>query len=298
MPPPQVVTRLVQIIHEEFGRRVALVAASDDGDELHLLSTYRTAYHFVQAALDAGHELRDALSSDLSGIVLPYEDVYALRTGWSFLPSFDHPAEVTGCLVSGVANAHTSRDGRPPVPPFFVKGNGQHLRAHGEALTIPAYALSGADEAEIVGVYMIGRDGSPHRVGLTQGNEFADPALFAADSRLYANSKLHTCSIGPELVLEASFEDIAGVVRVERGDDVLWSKEIVTGERHTQFSLSELEASLFQPEAHRVPGQCHVHYLGGSVSSYGDGVRLENGDVVSVSFDGLGRPLRNGIERR
>ncbi len=152
----------VQIIHPEYGRRVALV----NGDELHLLSTYRTAYDFAMAAIETGQKLRELLSTDLSGIVLDYREVYALRSGWRFLPSFDHPQHTACCLVSGCANAHGVTNATPPAaPPWFTKGNGMHLRAHGEPLTIPAFALSGAEEAELAAIYLIGPDGVPRRVG-------------------------------------------------------------------------------------------------------------------------------------
>jgi len=287
-------TRLVQIIHPEYGRRIALVA----GDELHLLSTYRTAYHFATAAIEMATPLRELLSTGLSGIVLDYNEVHALRSGWTFLPSFDHPQDLARCLVSGCANGHTgTREGRPAAPPWFYKGNGAHLRTHGEALTIPSFAMSGAEEAELVGVWIIGPDGTPVRIGLTPGNEFADPALATADPRLLSHAKLRTCSIGPELVLDAEFSDVSGLVRVERGGKRIWSREVLTGERHTQFTLAEIEEHHFKYIAHRVPGDVHIHYLGGSVSSYGDGIRLEQGDHVVVEWDGFGRPLRNLIER-
>ena len=188
-----------------------------NGDELHLLSTYRTAYAFAMAAIETGQKLRELLSTDLSGIVLDYREVYALRSGWRFLPSFDHPDHTACCLVSGCANAHGRR-----LPlllrrrPWFTKGNGMHLRAHGEPLTIPAFAQGGAEEAELAAVYLIGPDGIPRRVGLTPGNEFADPAMAAQDARLLSRAKLRTCAIGPELALDAEFQDVAGSVAVER----------------------------------------------------------------------------------
>ncbi|MEO8096102.1 MAG: GguC protein [Acidobacteriota bacterium] len=287
-------TRLVQIVHNEYGRRVALV----NGGELHLLSTYRTAYAFAAAALDMGAPLRDILSSDLSGIVLDYEEVYNLRSGWSFLPSFDHPSDLTRCFVSGCANGQASSSGaRPAFPPWFSKGNGASLRAHGEALSIPGFALSGAEEAELAGVWIVAPNGTPIRVGLTTGNEFADPAMAAGDARMLSHSKLRNCAIGPELVLDGSFTSVQGSVRVERRGAEIWSREIETGEAHTQFKFAEVEEALFQYDAHRVPGSAHVHYLGGSVSSYGDGVRLEYGDQVVIEWEGFGRPLRNFIER-
>lgn len=287
-------TRLVQLAHEEYGRRVAFV---NDG-ELHLLSTHRSVYHFAVAAMELGAPLRELLSTDLSGIVLSYDEVYTLGSAWTFLPSFDHPSELGRCHVSGCANAHTgSPEGRPIAPPWFAKGNGAHLRAHGEALTIPAFAVGGAEEIELAGVWITNRDGSPFFVGLTPGNEFCDPGMEAADPRMRSHGKLRNCAIGPELVLDAEFANAHGTVRIERGPARLWSRDVKTGSPHTQFSLPELETALFRYDAHRVPGDAHVHFLGGSVCSYNEGVRLLPGDQVVIEWDGFGRPLRNFIER-
>ncbi len=288
-------TRLVQIIHPDYGRRVALV---NGDDELHLLSTYRTAYAFAMAAIETGQKLRELLSTDLSGIVLDYREVYALRSGWRFLPSFDHPDHTACCLVSGCANAHGGNNGKvPAAPPWFTKGNGMHLRAHGEPLTIPAFAQGGAEEAELAAVYLIGPDAIPRRVGLTPGNEFADAMMAVQDARLLSRAKLRNCAIGPELALDAEFQDVAGSVAVERSGAPIWSKEIRTGEKHTAFRLEQIEQHHFEFDAHGIPGDVHVHFLGGSMSSFGDGVVLDEGDEVVIQWEGFGRPLRNKIER-
>ena len=285
-------TRIVQIIHPEHGRRVALV----NGDELHLLSAYRTAYHFAMAAIQMGAALRDLLSTDLSGIVLDYNEVHSLRSGWRFLPAFDHPTELSKCHVSGVGNAHKgTSEGRPVAPSWFYKGNGAHLRAHGEPLTIPPYAIGGAEEIEVAGVWVISPQGRPVLVGLTPGNEFCDPATELADPRMRSHGKLRPCSIGPELVLDAEFRDIHGAVRIERAGKRLWIRDVSTGEQLTQFTLSELESFLFRYDAFRVPGDAHVLYLGASVCSYNEDIRLEPGDEVIIEWDGFGRPLRNVI---
>jgi hypothetical protein len=295
-------TRLVQIIHPDYGRRVALV----NGDELHLLSTYRTAYAFASAAIETGQKLRDLLSTDLSGIVLDYREVYALRSGWRFLPSFDHPEHTACCSVSGCANAHTRVNGSvpaetPTAPPWFTKGNGMNLRAHGEPLTIPAYASSGAEEAELAAVYLIGPDRIPRRIGLTPGNEFADPAMPLRDPRLLSRAKLRSCAIGPELALDAEFQDIAGSVAIERVMDgvrsPIWSRQVSTGGKCAAFQLEQIEQHHFEFEPHRIPGDVHIHFLGGSVSSYGDGVVLDEGDEMVIQWEGFGQPLRNGIEK-
>jgi hypothetical protein len=183
------------------------------------------------------------------------------------------------------------------APPWFTKGNGIHLRAHGEPLTIPSFGAGGAEEAELAGVYLIGPDGVPRRVGLTPGNEFADPAMAAQDARLLSRAKLRSCAIGPELALDAEFQDVAGSVVVERGGAPIWSREIRTGEKHTAFSLDRIERHHFEFEAHGVPGDAHIHFLGGSASSFGDGVVLEDGDEVAIQWEGFGRALRNSIQK-
>jgi len=291
-------TRLVQIIHPEYGRRAALVNTTENGDELHLLSTYRTTYAFAVAAIETGQKMRDLLSTDLSGIILDYREVHGLRSGWRFLPSFDHPQHPACCMVSGCANPHGAVAGSSPVAPvWFTKGNGVHLRAHGEPLTIPGFAAGGAEEAELAAVYLIGHDGVPRRVGLTPGNEFSDPAMAEQDARLLSRAKLRSCAIGPELALDAAFEDVAGSVTVERGGMSIWAKQIRTGEKHTDFRLEQIERHLFEFEPHRIPGDAHVHFLGGSVTSFGDGIVLKDGDEVVIQWDGFGLPLRNRIER-
>jgi hypothetical protein len=170
-----------------------------------------------------------------------------------------------------------------------------HLRGHGEDLVIPNFAVGGAEEAELAGVYIIDPTGQSRRVGLTPGNEFADPAMVQQDPRMLSHSKLRTCAIGPELTLDAEFGAVRGSVAIERSGAPVWSKEIETGEAHTVFPLADLERHLFKYQAHRLPGDAHVHFLGGSVSSFGDGIRLEDGDEAVIQWEGFGRALRNPI---
>lgn len=308
-------TRLVQLRHIEEGRRVALVDASGDREQLQLLSTYRSIYSFAQAAIATGVELRELISTDLAGIALDYDPIHAGDSEWKLLASFDHPIVPTRCIVSGCANRHgmshdsagradshgqasesAGQAARRYAPTLFFKGTGATVRAHNETIRIPGYAKSGAEEAEIVGVYLIDPNRIPRRVGFSLGNEMADPALFDADANLYSHSKLRECAIGPELVLDAAFDSIGGKVSVARGNGDQWSHEIRTGEAHTEFSLAEIEQRLFQHASHRQPGDVHVHFLGGSVSSYAEIGSLTDGDQVTIEFSGMGRPLRNTIE--
>jgi hypothetical protein len=36
-----------------------------------------------------------------------------------------------------------------------------------------------------------------------------------------------------------------------------------------------------------------VHFFGADAFSFGEGIRLADGDVMQVRWDGFGRPLRN-----
>jgi hypothetical protein len=56
-----------------------------------------------------------------------------------------------------------------------------------------------------------------------------------------------------------------------------------------------MEHHHFKFEAHRRPGDLHVHFFGADAFSFGEGIRLADGDVMQVGWDGFGRPLRNRV---
>ena len=62
-------------------------------------------------------------------------------------------------------------------------------------------------------------------------------------------------------------------------------------------SLANLEHHHFKFEFHRRPGDLHIHFFGADAFSFGDGVRLEDGDVMQVRFEGFGRALRDPLAR-
>src|SRR5204862_687824 len=157
------------------------------------------------------------------------------------------------------------------------------------------YAEDGGDEAEIVGAYVIGPDGSPYRIGLVQGNEFSDHVTESKNYLYLAPSKLRQCAIGPELVVGADFVDVPGQIRIERCSAVVWQAGIASGENAMSHSLANLEHHHFKYDAHRRPGDVHVHFFGADAFSFGDGVRLCDGDVMKVEFAGFGRALINPV---
>ena len=192
--------------------------------------------------------------------------------------------------------------GRPALgqignaPEWFYKGPGTVLRAHNQPLDVPPYALDGGEEAEIVGLYFITPCGSkPLRIGMTQGNEYSDHVFEKKNYLNLAGSKLRTSSIGPELVLNADFKNVPGTATIERAGQTLWSKPIATGEEQMCHSLANIEHHHFKFEAHRRSGDVHIHYFGAVALSFGEGVKLQDGDIMQVQFQNFGRPLRNPL---
>jgi hypothetical protein len=130
---------------------------------------------------------------------------------------------------------------------------------------------------------------------MTVGNEFSDHRFERKNYLNLAGSKLRPCALGPELVLDPAFESVAGCVSLARAGAVFWTKEIRSGEAEMCHSLRNIEHHHFKFEAHRRPGDVHVHFFGASALSFGDGVALVDGDVMEIRFEGFGRALRNPV---
>jgi hypothetical protein len=168
------------------------------------------------------------------------------------------------------------------------------LKAHRGVLTVPAYGDDGGEEPEVAGVYFVGPEGEPYRVGYAVGNEFSDHVMEKKNYLYLAPSKLRECAIGPELIIgDVPFESLAGEVSVHRGGKLVWSSQIWTGQANMSHSVRNLEHHHFKYAAHRRPGDVHVHFFGADAFSFGEGVTLEAGDLMQVSFPDLGRPLQN-----
>ena len=311
------------------GRRVALV----EEPSLRILKNVESVYELAQKAIAQQTSLAALVQQRVSDERIPYDPVYNGSSEWCLLPSVDVPEDPHRVLVAGTGLTHygSARDrqnmhlstitaeqeaqmtdsmrmfewgrqhGRPAkgavgiAPEWFYKGSGSVLRAHNQALDIPGYAEDGGEEAEIAAIYINGPDGTPFRIGFCNGNEFSDHVFERRNYLNLAGSKLRTCSIGPELVLDAAFTDVPGTVRIMRGGSVLWQKDIRTGEANMCHSLANLEHHHFKFEGHRLPGQVHVHFMGADTLSFGEQVRLQSGDITEVQFEGFGRALRNTI---
>jgi hypothetical protein len=315
--------RLIQLRNNST-RRVALVGEP----HVRLLDAFDSVYGLAQAAVTMGVKLADLIRRHATGASLDYDAIYTGQSEWRLLTPIDHPAEPARCLVSGTGLTHlgSARDrqamhtaaaedltdsmkmfrwgldgGRPAAgqigtaPEWFYKGTGTILRAHGEPLLVPPYAEDGGEEAEIAGVYMIDPNGRPRRIGLASGNEFSDHRFEKRNYLYLAGSKIRTCALGPELVIDADFGNVAGVATIERNGAVVWTTEVRTGADAMCHSRQNIEHHHFKFETHRRPGDVHVHYFGAPKLSFGEGVQLVDGDEMVVRFDGFGRALRNPV---
>jgi hypothetical protein len=59
--------------------------------------------------------------------------------------------------------------------------------------------------------------------------------------------------------------------------------------------LQNIEHHQFKFEQHRRPGDVHVHFFGTDSLSFSDQIRLCDGDIMQISAEGFGRPLRNQV---
>lgn len=195
----------------------------------------------------------------------------------------------------GRQNGRPAGDAIGIAPEWFYKGDGTILRGPAEPLTIPGHAEDGGEEAEVAVLYLIAADGTPCRVGMATGNEFSDHVFERRNYLNLAGSKLRECSLGPELVVGEAFDDVPGRIRIVRHGATVWEKAVRTGEANMAHSLANLEHHHFKFSGHHQPGTVHVHFLGADALSFGAGIRLQEGDVTEVVFEGMGRALRNYV---
>jgi hypothetical protein len=279
-------------------------------------------------ALDDAISLAEAARRRTGKERLPYEYVYTGKSAWRIKPPIDHP-DPAHCLVSGTGLTHLGsaknrqemherhesdltdsmrmfraglEGGRPASgeigtpPEWFYKGTGRVLHAHGEPLDVPWFGEDGGEEAEVAVAYLIDRTGLPRRLGMAAANEFSDHLVERTNYLYLAASKLRSCSIGPELVLDPDFQSVRGTASIERNGQTRWRKEIATGDAEMCHSLANIEHHHFKFDEHRRPGDLHVHFLGAHSLSVADGLRLEDGDEMVITFEGFGRPLRNAVQ--
>ncbi len=198
-------------------------------------------------------------------------------------------------FLEGVAGGKPAEGETGQQPEWFYKGDGSNLAGPGEPLVSPAFAQDGSEEPELAGIYLIGPDGTPYRLGLCLANEFSDHVTERHNYLWLAHSKLRPAALGPELLVGDAPAHVEGTSRIVRDGAVLWEKPFLSGEANMSHSLPNLEAHHFKYGLFRRPGDVHVHFFGTATLSFSDGVRTQPGDVFEIEAAPFTLPLRNPL---
>lgn len=181
-------------------------------------------------------------------------------------------------------------------PEWFYKGNGFMTVAPGAPLSSPHFAEDGGEEPEVAGIYVIGDDGTPFRLGFALANEFSDHVTERVNYLWLAHSKLRNASFGPEILVGDLPPDLRGKSRILRGGKPLWEKPFLSGESNMSHSIANLEHHHFKYPVFRRPGDIHVHMFGTATLSFADGIKTQDGDVFEIESADFGLPLRNPLK--
>lgn len=311
---------IVQLQLSGGGRGVAVV----EGDSLRLLDGVQNTRELASAAIAAGTSLEAAAKAKPGSRREAYDAVIAEGR---LLNPVDHP-DPAHLLVTGTGLTHlgsaATRDamhavkeseltdsmkmfkmglegGRPVAgevgvqPEWFYKGDGSSIALPEGELGMPAFAKDGGEEPEVAGIYLIGPDGTPWRLGFALGNEFSDHVTERGNYLWLAHSKLRASSFGPELRLGELPASVEGTSAIRRDGAIIWQKPFKSGEANMSHSLANLEHHHFKYAAFCRPGDVHVHYFGTATLSFADGIRTQAGDVFEITSAPFGRPLRNKV---
>ena len=316
--------RLVQFTDRSGARRVA---ASDDGKTLRVLAGVACTYDLALAAARTNTSLEALARTKIGVETVSYDEVINEKR---LLPPLDHP-DVYRCLITGTGLSHlgsaAARDsmhvklqkeeseltdsmkmfkwgvegGKPAAgkigtpPEWFYKGDGRCVIAPEKELELPAYALDGGEEVEIVGLYVIGDRGEVLRVGFALGNEYADHVMERQNYLYLAHSKLRQCSFGPELLTGGLPASVTGRARLVRDGKEIWAEDWLSGEENMCHSIGNLEHHHFKYRDFRQPGDVHVHFFGAATGSFTKKIETKIGDIFTIEAAPFGRPLRNPL---
>ena len=252
-----------------------LLAPIDHDDPAHLLMTGTGLTHLGSAE---GRDKMHRAAADAQDAGAPQTDSMRM-------------------FLAGVAGGKPMAGEEGQQPEWFYKGDGAGLVGPGAALTMPAFAQDGGEEPELAGVYLIGPDGTPHRLGLCLANEFSDHVTERHNYLWLAHSKLREAALGPELLVGPPPAHVAGISRIVRDGATLWEKPFLSGEDNMSHAIANLEAHHFKYAGFRRPGDIHVHFFGTATLSFADEVRTRVGDVFEIEAAPFTLPLRNPLAR-
>ncbi|MEP3046097.1 MAG: AraD1 family protein [Roseibium sp.] len=315
---------LISQILDEKGNQSVVVR---HGSEASILKGVSSTYELVQEAISNSQSLTQCIRSHELGVAV---DLEKLAEDRRILLPITHPdatrMHLTGTGLTHLGSAATRdamhakdkqdeveltdsmkmfrmglENGRPDAgkigvqPEWFYKGNGHCAAAPGADLISPGFCNDGGEEPEIAGIYVIGGDGTPYRIGFALANEFSDHVMERQNYLFLAHSKLRPASFGPELMIRPLPENVEGTSRILRDGKAIWEKPFLSGEANMSHTLANLEHHHFKYDVFCQPGDIHVHMFGTATLSFADGISCQGGDEVEISAPGFGVPLRNRL---
>jgi hypothetical protein len=317
------VFRFVQLKEPDGGR---ILAAVNDAGLARRVDVADTLYGLAQAALAAGATLAEAAQASPLGeevdiplalaegrVLAPIDHVDPAHliltgTGLTHLGSAEgrdkmHKAAQAGeqltdsmrMFLMGVEGGKPAEGVVGAQPEWFYKGDGSHIVGPGAPLTSPAFAQDGGEEPEIAGVYIIGADGTPHRLGFCLANEFSDHIVERGNYLWLAHSKLRQAALGPELLTGELPADVRGASRILRGNEIVWEKPFLSGEANMSHTIANLEHHHFKYDIFRRPGDVHVHFFGTATLSFSEGFQTQLGDIFEIGAAPFLYPVRNSL---
>ncbi|WP_338764036.1 AraD1 family protein [Massilia sp. METH4] len=311
---------LVQFKNKEGARQIGIL----ENDTLRVIDGYTTTYALAQAAIRNKQGIAALAEASVGSTTVAYADVtplapldhedaahtYVTGTGLTHLGSADARDAMHKKIGGDVETLSDSmkmfrmgvEGGKPAAgeagvqPEWFYKGDGSIVAATGEPLVMPDFALDGGEEPEIAGLYVIGDDGQPYRLGFAIGNEFSDHVTERQNYLYLAHSKLRVCGVGPALLVGELPAHIDGVSRVlDIEGKVRWEKAFVSGENNMSHTIANLEHHHFKYQLFKRPGDVHIHFFGTATLSFADNISVQPGESFEVEAPAFGPALRNKL---
>ena len=315
---------LVQFKNEQGARQIGVL----EQNTIRVIEGYDTTYALAQAAIRKSVGLADLAAQATGSAVLAFD---AVAAAGRLLPPLDH-SDDAHCYVTGTGLTHLgsadTRDamhkkiggdveslsdsmkmfrmgvegGKPAAGQagvqreWFYKGDGSVVAASGQALNMPDFALDGGEEPEVAGLYVIGDDGQPYRVGYAIGNEFSDHVTERQNYLYLAHSKLRACGLGPALLVGEAPAHIEGTSRIyDVEGKIRWEKAFFSGEQNMSHTIANLEHHHFKYPLFKRPGDVHIHFFGTATLSVADNIVVKPGETFEIDAPQFGPALRNKL---
>jgi hypothetical protein len=315
---------LVQFKNEQGARQIGVL----EQNTIRIIDGYDTTYALAQAAIRQQRGLAELAQAAVGAATASFDSVAAAGR---ILPPLDHSDDahtyVTGTGLTHLGSADT-RDamhkkiggdvaalsdsmkmfrmgvegGKPAAgeagvqPEWFYKGDGSIVAASGQPLSMPDFALDGGEEPEVAGLYVIGDDGQPYRVGYAIGNEFSDHVTERQNYLYLAHSKLRACGLGPALLVGEAPASVEGMSRIYGVDGkVRWEKPFFSGEQNMSHTIANLEHHHFKYPLFKRAGDVHIHFFGTATLSVADNIVVKPGETFEIESPQFGPALRNSL---